>query len=58
MKKKNNLIYYALGAAAIWYLYKKYYKPTAPVTDTPIILFISFFVKDIIYTKDSMTSPS
>ena len=38
MKKKNNLIYYALGAAAIWYLYKKYYKPTAPVTDTPIIL--------------------
>jgi hypothetical protein len=36
--KKGNIIYYALGAAAIWYLYKKYYKPTAPVTDTPIIL--------------------
>jgi len=36
--KKGNIIYYALGAAAIWYLYKKYYKPTAPVIDTPIIL--------------------
>ena len=36
--KKGNIIYYALGAAAIWYLYKKYYKPTALVTDTPIIL--------------------
>ena len=36
--KKGNIIYYALGAAAIWYLYKKYYKPTAKVIDTPIIL--------------------
>jgi len=36
--KKANIIYYALGAAAIWYLYKKYYKSTAPVIDTPIVL--------------------
>lgn len=36
--KKGNIIYYALSAAAIWYLYKKYYKPTGSVTDTPIIL--------------------
>jgi len=36
--KKANIIYYALGAAAIYYLYKKYYKPSAPVIDTPIVL--------------------
>ncbi len=36
--KKGNIIYYALGAYALWFLYKKYYKQTAPVTDTPIIL--------------------
>ena len=36
--KKGNIIYYALGAYALWFLYKKYYKPTASVTDTPIIL--------------------
>lgn len=38
MKKKDKFIYYALGAYALWFLYKKYYKPTASVTDTPIIL--------------------
>jgi hypothetical protein len=38
MKKKDNLIYYALGAYALWFLYKKYYKPTTPVIDTPIVL--------------------
>ena len=36
--KKGNIIYYALGAYALWFLYKKYYKPVASVTDTPIIL--------------------
>ena len=35
--KKGNIIYYALGAAALWYLYKKYYKQT-PTADTAIIL--------------------
>jgi len=33
--KKGNIIYYALGAYAIWYLYKKYYKVAAPAT--PIV---------------------
>jgi hypothetical protein len=36
--KKGNIIYYALGAYALWFLYKKYYKPTASVIDTPIFL--------------------
>jgi hypothetical protein len=36
--KKGNIIYYALGAYALWFLYKKYYKPTTPVIDTPIVL--------------------
>jgi hypothetical protein len=36
--KKGNIIYYALGAYALWYLYKKYYKPNATVIDTPIVL--------------------
>jgi hypothetical protein len=36
--KKGNYIYYALGAYALWFLYKKYYKPTTPVIDTPIVL--------------------
>ena len=36
--KKGNIIYYALGAYALWFLYKKYYKPNAPVIDKPIVL--------------------
>ena len=36
--KKSNYIYYALGAYALFYLYKKYYKPTTATADTPIIL--------------------
>jgi len=36
--KKSNYIYYALGAYALWFLYKKYYKPVAASIDTPIIL--------------------
>ena len=38
MKKKDNFIYYALGAYALWFLYKKYYKPSTPSIDTPIVL--------------------